>query len=221
MNKIHPNKLLISTNRISVEEITLEDSIFFQKIGEDICDDVNISEGKMPFYALSKGKNSGLFFVKKAMQEREVSPRNTFRMAIKSKGEVLGNVTIDTIPDENNMIGDLGYFLSPKYQGCGYAKEAVLVVLDCCFKQFGFDHIDVTAHPDNAKSDHLLCCLGFEKDNYIEHSSYNDEPRQSYILKKDKFYETNQVPSYVGGFEKQNIINIENKNRTDIRPCLN
>ena len=144
----------------------------------------DIDPGNPPDLIDSKVKE----FLDKAKRERELNPRETYRLAIRFQGKLIGNVTIDmpmtSKPPE--LPGDLGVFIDPRYSRAGYAREACSFLIAEYFKRLQTVDaptvLKVTTHPDNQFSRHLIEELGATagptKPSHYGHS----EPRVIYTL---------------------------------------
>ncbi|MFF2909220.1 GNAT family N-acetyltransferase [Paenibacillus sp. NPDC057934] len=97
-----------------------------------------------------------------------------FQVAICLKdGQLVGDVGIHFMEDGFQV--ELGYTLSPEFQGKGYASEAVRAVIDYLFTGLGKHRITGSVDPDNLKSIKLLENLGFRKEaHFIKSYRMND-----------------------------------------------
>ena len=84
-------------------------------------------------------------------------------LAVFPAGEasVAGFVTMD--PTGNEREWNLGYFLSPRCRGRGYAKEACTALLRVAFEKLGADRIVAGTVRENQSSVRLLESLGFRE----------------------------------------------------------
>ncbi|MCT4575624.1 MAG: GNAT family N-acetyltransferase [Alphaproteobacteria bacterium] len=196
------SSLNIKTDRITIEEISIDDIPVFEEIGKAMDKDIDEKEGKIKFAALDSNPESAERLVRKAikMQTKE-NPRNGFRMSVKKENEIIGYSDIYVIPEEDGTLGDVGYFLDPKHRGFGYAREATLAVIDSFFKFFDYDYINATTKPTNKKSFNVLTKMGFVKcSETYESQHYNGDLRNDYKLTREDFYAKNEIPNYEGGF---------------------
>lgn len=131
----------IKTDRLIIDEFKTSDFHRLQEIAFNINHnaDVKATEGYCPFYTFQVDRdtpqrdnvirNKVSDFLIKAERERRQDPRSTYRMAVRLPNDkLIGNVTIDMLPIEENgkkIYGDLGYFIDPRYGEHGYATEAV------------------------------------------------------------------------------------------------
>ena len=81
------------------------------------------------------------------------------------EGKLIGDIGIHFI-DDNYQI-EIGYTLSPEYQGNGYAVEAVKAVINYAFTVFKKHRITASVDPDNIKSIKLLQKIGFRKEAHF------------------------------------------------------
>ncbi|MFF2019506.1 GNAT family N-acetyltransferase [Paenibacillus sp. NPDC058177] len=88
-------------------------------------------------------------------------------------GQLVGDIGIHFLYD--GFQAELGYTLSPEFQGKGYASEAVRAVIDYLFTGLGKHRITGSVDPDNLKSVKLLENLGFRKEaHFIKSYRMND-----------------------------------------------
>lgn len=202
------NFIPIKTSRLIIDEFKTSDYKRLQEIAFNINRnaDLKAKEGYCPFYTFQvdkdtpnrdnviRGKVSE--FLIKAERERNQNPRSTYRMAVRlPNGQLIGNVTVDMLPIEDNgkkIYGDLGYFIDPCYGEHGYATEAVRGLVHYFFKQY--PKLDITAHPANKFSRKLIERIGGKQVGYNEASHYgHGEPRAVFEVRKADFYRTSPI----------------------------
>ncbi|TVX95193.1 GNAT family N-acetyltransferase [Cohnella terricola] len=89
-------------------------------------------------------------------------------------GQLVGDVGIHFMDDDFQV--ELGFTLSPDFQGNGYASEAVRAVIDYLFDGLRKHRITASVDPDNLKSIKLLENLGFRKEaHFIKSYRMNDQ----------------------------------------------
>lgn len=81
------------------------------------------------------------------------------------EGQMIGDIGIHFLEDEYQV--EIGYTLSPEFQGKGYAIEAVRAVLDFMFLKLDMHRVIGSIDPDNIKSKKLLMNLGFRKEAHF------------------------------------------------------
>jgi ribosomal-protein-alanine N-acetyltransferase len=64
-------------------------------------------------------------------------------------------------------VGEIGYGLSPRYRGNGYAAEAATALVDLAFRRFGAHRVQATCWVKNAKSERVLRKAGFRKEGRL------------------------------------------------------
>lgn len=79
---------------------------------------------------------------------------------IKDSGKFIGTCGFSGVDYENNS-AELGYVLSPVYQGKGYMKEAVKAVLELAFYTIGIERIFLRIIEQNTKSLRFAESIGF------------------------------------------------------------
>jgi len=80
------------------------------------------------------------------------------------EGQMIGDIGIHFI-DVDQI--EIGYTLSPEYQGNGYAFEAVKAVINCAFTEWKKHRITASVDPNNIQSIKLLKKFGFRKEAHF------------------------------------------------------
>ena len=119
---------------------------------------------------------------------------NMFTWSIFLKdGTVIGQMTVQPKKEYSNNpeIRDVGWFISPKYQGQGYAYEAASAILDYMFSEVEIEEIRTSAAQINHGSWGLLETLGFERTGE-KTSTYLDEngdylKSYTYLINREKY----------------------------------
>ena len=91
---------------------------------------------------------------------------------------------------------ELGFLLSPEFQGLGYGKESTKVLIDFAFSQLKFHKLKATVTKGNEPSFNLLVNLGFVhegtlRDNFKLNNQWYDDLKLGLLA--DEFF--NQAPS--------------------------
>ena len=90
----------------------------------------------------------------------EFSGSCQFAIRLRDTGELIGDIAI--LGDlSNGRQAMLGYTLANRFQGNGYAFEAVTAMLDHAIKTWDLHRIAADTDPRNARSIRLLTRLGF------------------------------------------------------------
>jgi len=87
-------------------------------------------------------------------------------------GKLIGDIGIRFLEDPAQV--EVGYTLSPDYQGKGYAFEALKAMIDYIFQSLNMHRITASVDPDNKRSIRLLDKIGFRKEAHFVKSYWND-----------------------------------------------
>ena len=100
-------------------------------------------------------------------------PRRRFQLAItrRDDGGLIGNCGVRRKPG-NEWEADIGYELSPRYWGCGYATEAAWAMVDCGFRELGLRRISSWCIADNVASARVLERLGFKQEGRLRSNEF-------------------------------------------------
>ena len=217
-------KLPLETANLIIDDFKNSDYTRLREIALNINhkSDEDNEKGYMPFYAFQVDKDTPdrdvlisqkvADFIIKSHKEKSEEPRNVYRMAIRLKdnGLLIGNVTINMLPVEENgklIYGDRGCCLDPQYAKRGYANEAVRAVSHEFFKYY--DHMDITAHPNNAYSSKLIQRSGGRKVGSKTSNYGRGEPRDIYRIDRADFYKScafnQQMPNLLGLLIKRKL----------------
>lgn len=83
-----------------------------------------------------------------------------------SAATVIGDVAF-CIDTETNRQAELGVALDNRYQGCGYAQEAIRGLTEFLFIKFELHRIHVSIDPQNTASRKLFTRLGFRQEGHL------------------------------------------------------
>lgn len=117
---------------------------------------------------------------------------------IKDTKECIGQISVqekEFDKDEivNKSIRDIGWFINPRHQGKGYAKEAASKILEYMFNEVGISEIKTSAAVCNKASWKLMESLGFtrrsEETHLIDCYTFVDDEVEgySYGLTKEEY----------------------------------
>ena len=76
-------------------------------------------------------------------------------ICLKKNNELIGTACLWNF-SEDNSTAEIGYELSPDYQGKGLMNEAFTKVIEYCFNTLGLQMLEAVVHNDNNKSLRLL-----------------------------------------------------------------
>ena len=121
--------------------------------------------------------------------ENSTAPTNfTWTIELKEDNTVIGQITIPEIEDD---IRDIGWFIDPTYQHMGYAYEAAVEVLKYMFLEVEIKSIKTCAAIENKASYTLMEKLGFKRENtrkFIKYTFVEEEVEcYNYTLTKKDF----------------------------------
>lgn len=127
-------------------------------------------------------------FVEKNLLSIENTPDTWLQLAICLRdGSMIGDIGIHFLEDNDQV--ELGYTLSPEYQGKGYAIESIRALIDHIFADLHKHRIEASVDPENERSIVLLERLGFRKEAHFLESfrvdgGWKDDCRYG-ILRKE------------------------------------
>ena len=112
-------------------------------------------------------------FVEMFCEWQSGQPRRRFQLAIllREDGRLIGNCGIRR-KLESDWEADIGYELSPRHWGCGYATEAARAVVDFGFNELGLRRISSWCIADNVASARVLERLGFRQEGRLRRNEY-------------------------------------------------
>lgn len=83
-------------------------------------------------------------------------------------GDLIGVINFTNITPYPFLACNLGFSIDENYQGRGYIKSALTVLLPVAFNSFGLNRIMANFMPKNFRSARLLHSLGFEIEGYAK-----------------------------------------------------
>lgn len=93
---------------------------------------------------------------------RDPAAEGWFQYAIDLDGVLIGDIGVGT--HENLMQAEIGFTLAPRYQGHGYATEAVGRLIQYLFEDRGLHRLSAGCDGRNHASARLLERLGFQRE---------------------------------------------------------
>ena len=101
------------------------------------------------------------------------TPNTWLQLAVCLKeGQMIGDIGIHFMDDYQV---EIGYTLSPEYQGNGYAYEAVKAIINYAFSKWKKHRIIASVDPDNIQSIKFLERIGFRKEAHFKRSFRMDD----------------------------------------------
>lgn len=112
-------------------------------------------------------------FVGRFIARQQEKPRTKFQFAIilRSSGELIGNCGIRKESAEAHE-ADMGFELSPRHWGQGYATEAARAVLEFGFTSLGLHRVWAECVADNVGSARVLTKLGMQLEGRLREKEY-------------------------------------------------
>lgn len=156
MTEIKPPHFI--TERLEIRVLNLEDAQAF--FDYHVLPEVSQFQGWRP-RQLSDAED----FLRENTQVAVNTPHAWLQMAVCLKdGTLIGDVGIHFLDEYQS---EVGYSLSPIYQGKGYAIEAVRTVVNYLFSELKKHRVTASVDPDNVPSIRLLEKLGFRKEAHF------------------------------------------------------
>ena len=157
----------IETERLLIRTLSMEDKEAFYKYRS------------MPevykYQSMRPGSiNEVEEFISKNSDARLNQPDTWMQLAVcLMEGQMIGDIGIHFIDDKYQI--EIGYTLSPEYQGRGYASEAANAIIDYAFNKLKKHRVIASVDPDNVSSVKLLERTGFRKEaHFIKSYRMND-----------------------------------------------
>ena len=112
-------------------------------------------------------------FVEMFREWQSELPRRRFQLAVvhRESGELIGNCGLRRKAG-NEWEADIGYELSPRYWGRGYATEAARAMVNFGFRELGLRRISSWCIADNAASARVLERLGFRQEGRLRSNEF-------------------------------------------------
>jgi ribosomal-protein-alanine N-acetyltransferase len=112
-------------------------------------------------------------FVQMFLAQQQEQPRLKFQLAVvlKSSQQLIGNCGI-RLKSVGAHEGDIGYELSPKHWGHGYATEAARAIVAFGFTQLKLHRIWASCIAENVGSIHVLQKLGMQPEGRLREHEY-------------------------------------------------
>ena len=99
---------------------------------------------------------------------------------LKETGQLIGRCGLEEAENDSGTARiEIGYLISPEFQGCGYALESVRAVLSFAFNEQKLSEIYAVTAPDNFRSNALIQKLGFRQTGTI---CRNGKTCQEFVL---------------------------------------
>ncbi|MFA8435360.1 MAG: GNAT family N-acetyltransferase [Marinifilaceae bacterium] len=116
-------------------------------------------------------------FISRQMELKVNQPGSWYQFAIRlnqNRENLIGDCGIH-FPEKDNFQVEIGVTLAPKYQGFGFAREAVCALLDYIFNTLNKHRVFASIDPENSASIRMLRRLGFRKEAHFVKSLLIDD----------------------------------------------
>ncbi|RKY56932.1 MAG: N-acetyltransferase [Candidatus Neomarinimicrobiota bacterium] len=157
------------TDRLILRPLVLQDAIDFFEYRSDL--NANRFQGWIP-EKLQDAKD----FIQYRVNPSLNVPDTWTQLAIihKYSRKIIGDIGIYFLPDKQNEV-KLGYTLSSKYQGKGYATEALSTLINYLKYDLGKNRFIALIAPENIPSIRLVKRLGFIQSDIEEEAESREE----------------------------------------------
>lgn len=108
----------------------------------------------------SRGEAEGFF--------TNVVEKHPWFKAICLGKKVIGSITLDKGKGAHSCKAELGYVISRKYWGNGFATQAIKLAIETGFKDLDVERIEAYVDPDNIGSQRVLEKNGFTKEGLLK-----------------------------------------------------
>ena len=177
-------KYVIITERLRIRQFAKNDCIDFYDY---------LSNKKT--YKYEPGNPITLKKSKELCIERSKS-RIFFAVELKSENKFIGHIYFNRIEPKNLLTYEIGYIFNKKYQGKGYATEAIQYFIKAQFSKSNIHKIVAHCNPKNIKSWKLLERLKFKREGKL---------RKNIFFNKDKNNKPIWLDTYEYGLLKEDI----------------
>lgn len=135
----------IKTDRLLLRPITLEDAVDMYEYASDPQNAYYVFPTNKSIEETRENINN--IFLK--------NPTGKYGIELKSTGKMIGTIYLLNI-DESNRNAELSYVLNHKFEGQGYAIEAVRALENIFFREMDFVRLYARHTLDNRKSESLM-----------------------------------------------------------------
>jgi ribosomal-protein-alanine N-acetyltransferase len=90
-----------------------------------------------------------------------------FFICDRRNGAILGGITLGNVRRGVSQCGQIGYWIGERYKGNGIMSEALAILCDHAFAQFGLHRLEAACIPDNTRSIRILEKAGFAREGYL------------------------------------------------------
>lgn len=158
---------LLTTGQLCLREITRNDTdaVYSLRSNAEVMQFLDRPLAKTPGDALS--------LIDKIIDAAMKNEGITWGIAMKDHADLIGTIGFWKI-DTEHYRAEIGYMLSPAFQGRGLMSEALTCVINYGFDTMGIHSIEANVNPANAASIRLLEKTGFVREAYFKENYYYD-----------------------------------------------
>jgi RimJ/RimL family protein N-acetyltransferase len=146
-------------------------------------------------YKYEPGKPITIEEAKKLCTER-AKGQMFLAVELKAEHKMIGHIYFNKIEPQNLLIYEIGYIFNKKYQGQGFATEAIQKLITYQFSKSDIHKITAHCSPKNIKSWKLLKRLKFKREGKL---------RKNIFFNKDKNNNPIWLDTYEYGLLKEDI----------------
>ena len=111
---------------------------------------------------------AGRDWIARVQADHATSRPLSFAIALKEDDRLIGGVGLDGSTGDGSTEPALGYWLGQPYWHNGYAREAVIAIIDYGFQSLGFETIRAYTDPNNRRSQKVLLHAGLRQVGEID-----------------------------------------------------
>lgn len=155
------------------------------------------------YYCFDGSRKAVEDFISEAKRTQIADPATGMRenhmlsVVEKDTGNMVGHVCLQRVNYVPGHNYEVNFFTDPSYQNKGYGREAIVNLMHFGFKELGLYAYTVTIHPENGPSQHVAYKEGYRKIADVSLDTVKGkQPRDLFILTKDKFYELHKLDDH-------------------------
>ena len=149
---------ILATQRLTLRQLSLDDKQAIFNLRSD--SEINKYLDRPPCNSVEDAEN----FINKINENINKNMALYWAITLSGQNNLVGTICLFGFSDENESC-EIGYELTPNYQGRGIMKEAVKKVVDYAFNTIGVQKIEASLHKDNQRSINLLERVLFRASN--------------------------------------------------------
>ena len=179
------SNVIIETKRLIIRPWKNEDlNDFYEYASVD-------GVGQMAGWNPHKSKEESQEILKIFIEDKKV-----FSLELKANRKVIGSIgleesEVDLGEPYTSLRGrEIGYVLSKEYWGHGLMPEAVMSVMDYCYKDLNCEFLQCSHAVKNEQSKRVIEKIGFQYAQDYERTVINGNTRKSKVYVKQRPYET-------------------------------